>query len=89
MGKKKCLRCGKTFPLTNEFFWYRNKEKKIFRENCKKCMKEMRKNWTKKTLTEEERGRKSSDARERYKKNRERSLYLARERYKKKKDLRV
>lgn len=34
---KKCNKCGKELPATNEYFYYRNKNKGIFHNSCKEC----------------------------------------------------
>lgn len=38
--KKLCNTCGRTLPLTNEHFAYKNKELGIFNSECKVCKRE-------------------------------------------------
>lgn len=37
--EKKCVRCGKVFPYTNEYFNYRNKKENILFNHCKSCQR--------------------------------------------------
>ena len=37
MEERTCIKCGKTFPLTSEYFHYRNKAKGKFHWTCKAC----------------------------------------------------
>lgn len=39
MEEKKCTKCGKIFPNTNEYFNYRNKKKGRLQSECKSCSK--------------------------------------------------
>lgn len=36
---KKCIRCGKIFLYTNEYFNYRNKKENILFNHCKSCQR--------------------------------------------------
>ena len=38
--KKLCNTCGRTLPLNNEYFAYKNKELGIFNSECKVCKRE-------------------------------------------------
>ena len=48
MEEKKCTKCGKVFPNTNEFFNYRNKKKGRLQSECKSCSKLRRKAYERK-----------------------------------------
>ena len=48
MEEKKCTKCGKTFPNTNEFFNYRNKKKGRLQSECKSCSKLRRETYERK-----------------------------------------
>lgn len=53
MEEKKCTKCGKTFPNTNEFFNYRNKRKGRLQSECKSCSKLRRKAYERKDNDQE------------------------------------
>ena len=53
MEEKKCTKCGKIFPNTNEFFNYRNKKKGRLQSECKSCSKLRRKAYKKKDSDQE------------------------------------
>lgn len=37
MEERTCIKCGKTFPLTSEYFHYKRKDKGEFHVTCKTC----------------------------------------------------
>ena len=53
MEEKKCTKCGKTFPNTNEYFNYRNKKKGRLQSECKSCSKLRRKAYERKDNDQE------------------------------------
>lgn len=69
MKTKTCKKCGKIFPLTNEFFQPRKGAKDGFRNDCKKCISEYKKQYRKKNIEILTAKRK-----ERYIRNKEREL---------------
>lgn len=46
METRKCNRCKKEFPLTREYFYWRNKAENELQSFCISCFKEMKKNLT-------------------------------------------
>ena len=53
MEEKKCTKCGKIFPNTNEYFNYRNKKKERLQNECKSCSKLRRKAYERKNSGKE------------------------------------
>lgn len=45
--KKTCTKCCKEFPATNEYFYYRNKQKGELQSYCKSCQQDTKKKWEK------------------------------------------
>ena len=46
METRKCTKCNKEFPLTREYFYWRNKAENELQSLCISCFKEMKKNLT-------------------------------------------
>ena len=44
---KRCTKCGKEFPATNEYFWIQIKGKFGVHSRCKKCAREIKKEYRK------------------------------------------
>lgn len=53
MEEKKCTKCGKVFPNTNEYFNYRNKKTGRLQSECKSCTKLRRKTYKRKDSSQE------------------------------------
>lgn len=50
-GERKCSRCGKIYPATNEYFSYSDKEHRHFMAQCKECAAKKQRNNPKRQQT--------------------------------------